>query len=80
MKNVNAITMSFKEFQDYIGIVSNGEASIESESGEWFYVSTDQYNTDNIEKDLSDYLHINIKDVLIDLTTENENNVVLVLE
>ena len=80
MKNVNAITMSFGEFRDYIVMVSNGEASVESECGEWFYVSTEQYDADNIEKDLSDYLHVNIKYILIDLTTEDEDNVVLILE
>lgn len=80
MKNVNAITMSFGEFQDYIGMVTNGEASVENENGEWFYVSTEQYNADNIEKDLSNYLHVNVKSVLVDLTAEDEENVVLILE
>ena len=80
MKKVNAITMNFEELQDFIGMASNGEADVECENGEWFYVSTEQYNLDNIIKDLSDCLHVNIKYVLIDLTTEDEDNVALILE
>ena len=80
MKKVNAITMEFGELQDWIGMASNGEANIECENGEWFYVSTEQYDLDNIMKDLSDCLHINIKSVLIDLTIEDEDDVALILE
>ena len=29
MKKVNAITMDFGEFRDYIGMASNGEANVE---------------------------------------------------
>lgn len=80
MKKVNVIIMNFGEFQDYIGMASNGEANVECENGEWFYVSTEQYDLDNIIKDLSDCLGVNIKSVLIDLTTEDEDDVVLILE
>ena len=80
MKKVNAITMNFGEFKDYIEMASNGEANVECENGECFYVSTEQYDLDNIIKDLSDCLHINIKSVLIDLTIEDEDDVALILE
>lgn len=80
MKKVNAITMKFGELQDWIGMVSNGEANVECENGEWFYVSTEQYDLDNIIKDLSDCLHVNIKSVLVDLTTEDEDDVAIILE
>lgn len=80
MKKVNAITMKFKELQDWIGMASNGEANVECENGEWFYVSTEQYDLDNIIKDLSDCLRVNIKYVLVDLTTEDEDDVALILE
>ena len=80
MKKVNAITMKFGELQDWIGMASNGEANIECENGEWFYVSTEQYDLDNIIKDLSDCLHVNIKSVLVDLTTEDEDDVAIILE
>ena len=80
MKKVNAITMNFGEFQDYIGMASNGEANVECENGEWFYVSTEQYDLDNIIKDLSDCLRFNIKSVLVDITTEDEDDVVIILE
>ena len=80
MKKVNAITMKFGELQDWIGMASNGEANIECENGEWFYVSTEQYDLDNIIKDLSDCLYVNIKYVLVDLTTEYEDDVAIILE
>ena len=80
MKKVNAITMKFGELQDWIGMASNGEANIECENGEWFYVSTEQYDLGNIIKDLSDCLHVNIKSVLVDLTTEDEDDVAIILE
>ena len=80
MKKVNVITMKFEELQDWIGMASNGEANVECENGEWFYVSTEQYDLDNIIKDLSDCLRVNIKYVLIDLTTEDEDDVALILE
>ena len=80
MKNVKAITMSFGEFIDYVGMVSNGEADVEFDSKEWFYISTEQYNADNIEKDLSDYLHVNVKYVLIDMSADDKDNVVLILD
>lgn len=80
MKKVNAITMNFEELQDLIGMASNGEANVECKNGEWFYVSTEQYDLDNIIKDLSDCLRVNIKFVLIDITIEDGDDVVLVLE
>ena len=80
MKKVNAITMNFEELQDLIGMASNGEANVECENGEWFYVSTEQYDLDNIIKDLSDCLRVNIKSVLVDITIEDGDDVVLILE
>lgn len=77
MKNVNAIVMNYNEFEDIIGLVSNGEAGIGNESGEWFYVSTEMYNIDDIQKDLSDYLHADIKSILVDLTIAEDNVVII---
>lgn len=79
MKNVNAIVMNYNEFNEIVGRVSNGEASIENESGDWFYVTTENYNENNINNDLSDYLHVNIESVLIDLT-QDEDNVVIICQ
>lgn len=79
MRKVNAIIMDWNEFQTIIENASNGEASIEAEGTEWFYVSTENYNADNIENDIADYLHINIKTIIIDITKE-DSDVVIVLE
>lgn len=77
MKNVNAIVMNYSEFDEVVGRVSNGEAGIGTESGEWFYVSTESYNADDIENDLSDYLHVKVESVIIDLS-KMKNNVVII--
>ena len=77
MKNVSAIVMNYNEFEDIICLVSNGEAGIGYESGEWFYISTEAYNVDDIKKDLSDYLHVNIKSILVDLTVTKDNVVII---
>ena len=77
MRNVNAIVMNYDEFQEIINIISNGEAGIGNESGEWFYVSTEMYNVDDIQKDLSDYLHVDIKSILVDLTATEDNVVII---
>ena len=77
MKNVNAIIMNYNEFEDIIGLVSNGEAGIGNESGDWFYVTTEEYNLDSLLNDLSDYLHVNVQEVLVDLTAV-ENNVAII--
>ena len=80
MKNVNAIIMDWNEFVYLVETISNGEATVENENGDWFYVSTEQYDLDNIIKDLSDCLRVNIKSVLIDITIEYGDDVVLILE
>lgn len=78
MKNVNAIVMDWNEFVHLIETISNGEATVENENGDWFYVSTEMYNTDDIENDLANYLQVNIKTIIVDITKE-ENNVVIIL-
>ena len=80
MKNVNSIIMDWNEFVYLVETISNGEATVENENGDWFYVSTEQYDLDNIIKDLSDCLRVNIKSVLIDITIEDGDDVVLILE
>lgn len=77
MKNINAIIMNYNEFDELVGRVSNGEAGIGNEYGKWFYVTTENYNMDDIINDLSDYLHVSVESVLIDLT-QYEDNVVII--
>ena len=79
MKNVNAIIMDWNEFVYLVETISNGEATVENENGDWFYVSTEMHNADNVENDLSYYLQVNIKTIIIDIAKE-ENNVAIILE
>lgn len=77
MKKANVIVMDYDEFDDLIGEVSNGEAGIANESGEWFYVSTENYNADNIEEDLGYHLNVNIKSVVVDITKDQDGVVII---
>lgn len=72
MKKANVLLMSYDEFNDLVGLVSDGEAGIANELGDWFYVSTEQYNLDEMNTDLSNHLGSKVVDVLIDLTNEND--------
>lgn len=77
MRNVNAIVMNYKEFEELIGKVSGGHAGIGFESSGWFYTEDEEYNTEDINKDLSDYLGVNVKAVRIDTTAEKDDVVII---
>lgn len=77
MKKVNAIVMDFDEFVKLVGEVSNDEAGVAVECGEWFYVSSEMYNADNIEEDMAYHLSVNIKSVIVDITKENDGVVII---
>lgn len=77
MKKIKALTTTWDDFDDVINHISNGEAGIANDINNWFYVSTKNYDIDNINKDLSDYLHVKVKSVLIDLSKEGENVVII---
>ena len=80
MRKVNAIVMNYDEFEKLVGEVSNGHAGIGFESNEWFFTSDDEYNAEeDTNKDLSNYLGVNVKAVRID-TTANEDDVVIICE
>lgn len=72
MKKVNALLMTWEEFDEVVGAISNGEAGIANENGEWFYVSTEAYDLDEIETDLSIHFGQKVKNVLIDLSEEDD--------
>lgn len=79
MKNINGLSMTWKEFDDLIGLISNGGAGIACESGEWFYLESEDYFAKDINGDLSKHFNRKVKDVLIDLCKEDEC-VVIVFE
>lgn len=72
MKKVNALLMTWDEFDEVVSAISNGEAGIANENGEWFYVSTEAYDLDEIETDLSIHFGQKVKNVLIDLSEEDD--------
>lgn len=79
MKKVNALLMTWDEFDEVVDAISNGEAGIATENGEWFYVSTEAYDLDEIETDLSIQFEQKVKNVLIDLS-EEDDCVAIILE
>lgn len=79
MRNVNVIVMNYIEFEELVGKVSSGHAGIGFESSGWFYTEDDEYNTEDINKDLSNHLGVNVKAVRID-TTADEDDVVIICE
>lgn len=80
MKNVNGLLMTWDEYDDLIGMVSNGEAGIASESGEWFYVSSEEYLLDDVYDDLSAHFNRRVRSVVIDINSETEDCVVIIFE
>lgn len=79
MKKANVLLMTWDEFDEVVDAISNGEAGIANENGEWFYVTTEAYDLNEIEADLSIQFGQKVKDVLIDLS-EEDDCVVVILE
>ena len=79
MKKANVLLMTWDEFDEVVYAVSNGEAGIANENGEWFYVSTEAYDLDEIETNLSIHFEQKVKNVLIDLS-EEDDCVAIILE
>lgn len=79
MKKVNAIIMNYNEFEELVGKVSGGHAGIGFGSREWFFVADDEYDCDNINKDLSEHLGVTVTAVRID-TSADEDDVIVICE
>lgn len=77
MRKVNAIVMNYEEFEELVNNISNGHAGIAFDSDEWFYVADDEYNVDDINKDLSKFLQVNVKAVRVDLTNDEDDVIVI---
>ena len=72
MIKANVLLMTWDEFDEIVDAISNGETGIANESGEWFYVSTEAYDLDEIETDLSIHFGQKVENVLIDLSEEDD--------
>ena len=79
MRKVNAIVMSYDIFEEIINDISDGHAGIGFESGGWFYTEDDEYDTENINKDLSEHLGVTVTSVRIDMDAD-EDEVVIIYE
>ena len=77
MKKVNAIIMNYNEFEELVGKVSGGHAGIGFGSREWFYVADDEYDCDNINKDLSEQLGATVKLVRIDRAADKDDVIII---
>ena len=79
MKSVNAIIMNYNEFEELVGKVSDGHAGIGFEPRGWFYTADDEYDCDNINKDLSEHLGVKVTAVRMDASAD-EDDVVIICE
>lgn len=79
MRKANAIVMGYSEFEKLIGEVSGGHAGIGFESGKWFYTEDDEYNTEDINKDLSEHLGVTVRDVRIDTSADADDDDVIII-
>ena len=79
MRNVNAIVMNYKEFEELVFEASSGHVGIGFEHDGWFYTVDDEGDCDNINEDLSSLLGVTVKAARIDTTFE-EDDVVIICE
>lgn len=71
------LLLTWDKFQEIVETVSNDNVSIRCADGEWFYIESEEYNSEYINSDLSKYFKKNVKDVLIDI--KNDNNCVAII-
>lgn len=79
MRNVNAIAMNYDEFENLVSKASNGHAGIGFDMGRWFYTVDDEYIIEDINKDLSNHLGINVMSIRIDMSAD-EDDVIIIYE
>ena len=77
MRNVNAIVMNYDEFEKLVGEASGGHVGIGFENNNWFYTVDDEGDSDNINKDLSKILNVNVTSVKISILSEEEDVVII---
>lgn len=77
MKKLNAIVLQYEEFEALINEVSGGHAGIGFGSREWFYTADDEYDCDNIKKDLSNHLDVTVLAVRMDTSAEQDEVVII---
>ena len=52
MKNINVLMFSMEEFRELCDRIFNEEAWIENQSGEWFWVMTENIGDDDVKEKL----------------------------
>lgn len=79
MKKLSAIVLQYEEFEAIMNEVSHGHLGIGFGNSGWFFTTDDEYDIDNILKDLSGYFETTVLAVRMD-TSANQDEVVLVCE
>lgn len=67
---VNCMKMSLYNFIKLCKDVSNGNAWIEIESGEWFWVMTEEGSEEKCIQKIEEFLNISIKKIFVDINNE----------
>lgn len=65
---VNCIKMSLQDFNRLCKDVTNENAWIEVESGEWFWVMTEDGSEEESIQKIKEFLNISIKKLFVDIT------------
>jgi len=68
MKKVNVLEFTIKEFDELCNNVFDGGASIQYDSGDWFWTMSDEVGEDDINPKLESELKIKIENIYVDFT------------
>lgn len=79
MKKLNAIVLQYEEFEVAMNAASNGHLGIGFGNSGWFFTTDDEYDVDNVLKDLSGYFDSTVLAVRMD-TSASQDEVVLICE
>jgi hypothetical protein len=79
METVNAIRMTFEDYKDVVSKATDNKVSLRVVDGEWDYLCEADYEYDfaEIHKLVSNYLKIEISDVLIDISNDGANVIIV---
>lgn len=80
MTKTNAIQMSYDEYAALIKKITNGEAELNNDGYDWYYVTKDCYYEEaNVKEKLQAELDVVVDSVIIDLSNK-ENGVAIIIK
>ena len=79
MKIISALNMNWEEYKDVVEKATDGKSTLMSEVGGWDYVCDNgyEYSVEEIHELVGKHLGINISEVIIDIS--NDDNCVVII-